>query len=128
MSNSSMFCTIVHGGEDRIRGAAPRGIRWRIRRRGRSLFGPLRFTRLATAGPPLDYCEETAAQAAQILQSAAWYFVSNAGTTEEMERVFAFAKESHSPSEHLSADLRCIPVVHLSAWACYFPQIDCPAS
>ena len=84
--------------------------------------------RLEIAGPPLPFVAEAAAQGARIVEMAAWYLASQAGTPRDLERHLVLADEPAGPADHLSADLtlRYLPCIHQRARVLY-PADPLPA-
>lgn len=90
---------------------------------------------LEVGGPPLCFVESVAAKAARVVELAAWYFVSQAGTAEDLERDLAtiwgeaeLRTRPQEPAEHLSADLalQYLPTIYHRARA-LFPADRLPA-
>jgi hypothetical protein len=70
--------------------------------------------RLTVAGPPLEWHETTALQAAQVVITAAWFLVNRAEPDESVASAVALPGAPTSASAHLSADLflRLLPIIN----------------
>jgi hypothetical protein len=75
--------------------------------------------RLALAGPPLDFCADTALAAAELVRHASWFLADRGQTDEELEKALLMPRPPRSAAEHLSADLllRFLPQLHRRARA-----------
>jgi hypothetical protein len=75
--------------------------------------------RLQIAGPPLEFDEEVALAAAELVRQACWFLVSRSQPPEELERHLVMPAAPRFAAQHLSADLllRYLPQVHRRARA-----------
>jgi hypothetical protein len=76
-------------------------------------------SRLAVAGPPLDFHSDTALAAAERVRHACWSLANHDQPEEVLQKALVMPRPPRSPAEHLSADLllRFVPDIHRRARA-----------